>query len=181
MNLHTPRLTLRPLCMEDAPALNSIANQPHILKRMPDWQSTLRDTEGLIRFLIPQYDLANRETARVLFAVVLEGALIGVVGVGNKEEADNEIEIAYFIAREHEGKGYITEAARAVARWAFDTLQLNHLICIVEPDNVPSQRIAEKCGFQKLETRMILNSGETEEKPFHYYRLYPYQIPASAT
>lgn len=174
--LHTPRLKLRPLCIEDAPTLNSIANQQHILKWMPDWKSTPEDTQGLIKYLLSQYDKANRETARVVFAVELQGRLIGIVGVGNKEEADNEIEIAYFISGEHEGNGYCTEAARAVIGWAFHTLQLEYLICIVETDNIPSQRIAEKCGFQKLETRMIVNSGETEEKPFHYYRLYGSQV-----
>jgi len=52
-----------------------------------------------------------------------------------------------------------------------DTLHLDYLIAIVETDNDPSQRVVAKCGFQKVDTRMILNSGETEEKPF-YYHLY---------
>jgi len=171
--LRTPRLTLRPLRLSDAPALNRIANQPHILKRMPDWHSTLADTEGLIRFLLPQYAAANRSTARVLFAVCLQDTLIGVVGIGNKEEVDNEIEIAYFIAEEYTRRGYAAEAAQAAARWALDTLRLEYLIAIVEPDNAPSRRVVEACGFQKLETHWIVNSGETEAKPFDYYRLYP--------
>ena len=170
--LRTPRLTLRPLDITDAPALNRIANQPHILRWMPDWKSSLEDTEGLIRFLIPQYAAANQTTARVLFAVCLQETLIGVVGIGNKEEVDHEIEIAYFIAQEHTGKGYATEAAQAASHWAFDTLGLQYLIAIVEPDNLPSQRVAEACGFQKRDTRLIVNSGETEPKPFDYYRLY---------
>jgi RimJ/RimL family protein N-acetyltransferase len=49
---------------------------------------------------------------------------------------------------------------------------MDYLIAIVELDNYPSQRVVEKCGFRKIETRMILNSGESEEKPFFYYRLY---------
>ena len=170
--LRTPRLTLRPLRIEDAPELNRIANQPHILRRMPDWQSSLEDTRQLITYLIPRYAEANRDTARVVFAVMLGGVMIGIVGIGNKEEAGNEIELAYFISEAYASKGYATEAARAASRWALETLQMDYLIAIVEPDNIPSQRVLEKCGFQKLETRMILNSGETEEKPYDYYRLY---------
>jgi RimJ/RimL family protein N-acetyltransferase len=59
-----------------------------------------------------------------------------------------------------------------MSQWALGTLGLEYLIAIVETDNFPSQRVVEKCGFTKLETKMILNSGETEEKPFYYYRLY---------
>ncbi len=39
-------------------------------------------------------------------------------------------------------------------------------------DNFPSQRVIEKSGFKKIETRMILNSGETVKRPFFYYRWY---------
>jgi len=170
--IHTPRLMLRPLQPEDAPALHSIANQPHILKWMRDWALSPAKTKRLIEAMAAHYRAATKDDAWVLFAVLLQGALIGVVGIGNKKEVDNEIEIAYFISADHAGRGYITEAAKAAARWALDSLQLEYLIAIVEIDNDPSQRIVEKCGFQKLETRRILNAGETEEKPFYYYRLY---------
>lgn len=46
------------------------------------------------------------------------------------------------------------------------------VVCVTKGmGNVPSQRIVEKCGFTKRKTIMILNAGETEEKPFSYYRL----------
>ena len=89
-----------------------------------------------------------------------------------KEEVNNEIEIAYFISQEFSNKGYISEASKAMIEWAFTNLKLNYLIAIVEHDNIPSQRVVEKCGFTKLNTKMILNSGDTKEKPFYYYRLY---------
>jgi len=168
----TERLTLRPFQAEDASVLHSIANQEHILKWMPDWKSSLEDTKRLIRYFISQYPLACKSRARVMFAVVLDDSMIGMVGIGNKKEVDNEIELAYFVSGFHTGKGYISEAATAVSRWALNDLQINYLIAIVETDNLPSQRIVEKCGFEKIETRMILNSGETREKPFYYYRLY---------
>ena len=54
---------------------------------------------------------------------------------------------------------------------------LDYLIAIVETDNYPSQRVVENCGFQKIDTRKILNSGESVEKPFFYYRLYSRFLP----
>ena len=95
-----------------------------------------------------------------------------MVGIGNKKEVDNEIEIAYFISEKYSNKGYISEAAREMVQWAFNVLEIEYLIAIVELDNFPSQRIVEKCEFSKLATKMILNSGDTAEKPFFYYRIY---------
>ncbi|MDP4110316.1 MAG: GNAT family N-acetyltransferase, partial [Bacillota bacterium] len=156
----------------DASSLNAIANQPYVLKWMPDWESDMEDTTCLIQYFISQYPLADKYKARVMFAVELGGAVIGMVGIGNKKEVENEIEIAYFVSEAYAGKGYISEAAKAVSRWALDNLKMEYLIAIVEPDNYPSQRVVEKCGFSKVDKRMILNSGEKEEKPFFYYRLY---------
>jgi RimJ/RimL family protein N-acetyltransferase len=126
----------------------------------------------LIRHFISEYPLACKAHARVIFAVELAGNVVGMVGTQNKKEVGNEIELCYFISREEEGKGYISEAAKAAARWALQNLGPDYLIAIVEPENRPSQRVVEKCGFERIETRMILNSGESEEKPFYYYRLY---------
>lgn len=172
LTLQTERLLLRPFSAEDAPALNRISNQKYVLDWMPDWESTIEDTERLIRWFISQAAQATKTTARIMFAVELQGELIGMVGIGNKEEVDNEIEIAYFVSQVHAGKGYITEAVKAVSAWALNQLGLDFLMAIVETDNPASQRVVEKVGFQKLDTRMILNSGETQPKPFFYYRLF---------
>lgn len=58
-----------------------------------------------------------------------------------------------------------------MVEWAFDTLGLDSLMAIVERENIASKRVLEKCGFHLSDTRMILNSGETKEKPFYYFRL----------
>ena len=172
LTIKTNRLNLRPFEEKDAPSLNEISSQEHILRWMPDWESTIEDTEKRISYFISQYLLATETTARVMFAVEFNEEIIGMVGIGNKKVVDNEIEIAYFISEAFAGQGYISEAAKAVSRWALDGLGVDYLIAIVETDNFSSQRVAEKCGFKKIDTRMILNSGESEQKPFYYYRLY---------
>jgi RimJ/RimL family protein N-acetyltransferase len=141
---------------------------------MPDWETTVDNMKEWIDWVDSKYAAANKVNARVMLAVTLkeDGRMIGMVGIGNKKEVDNEIEIAYFISEKYSNNGYMSEASKAMAEWAFDIMDLDYLIAIVEPGNYPSQRVVEKCSFVKLETRMILNSGENEEKPFYYYRLY---------
>lgn len=174
IGIETERLILRQFTAADAEELHRICNEPYILKWMPDWESSVERRRAWIGWIESQYAIAAKDTARVMLAVTLKesGIMLGMIGIGNKQEVDNEIEIAYFISEEHSNKGYIGEAAKAMTEWTFDNLKLDYLIAIVELDNYPSQRVVEKCGFIRLETKMILNSGETEEKPFYYYRRY---------
>lgn len=43
-------------------------------------------------------------------------------------------------------------------------------MAIVDIKNHYSQKVVEEVGFKKLETRIILNSGEKKKKSFYYYR-----------
>lgn len=172
--IETERLILRQFAIDDVVELNKICNEAYILKWMPDWKSTVHARISWIEWIEKQYSTATKENARIMLEVTLKtnGKIIGMVGIGNKEEVDNEIEIAYFVSEKYSNNGYISEAAKAMTEWAFVSLNLEYIIAIVELDNFSSQRVVEKCGFIKIETRMVLNSGETEEKPFYYYRLY---------
>lgn len=172
--IETKRLFLREFQMEDALPLNDICNEAYILKWMPDWETTVQQRKGWIQWIRGKYNEITKSEMRVMLAVTEKnnGNLMGMVGLGNKSEVNNEIEIAYFISNKYSKNGFTTEAASAIANWAFETIDLEYLIAIVEPDNYASQKVLEKCGFKKQETKMILNSGETEEKPFYYYRLY---------
>ena len=172
--IETERLILREFTLNDVEKLHSICSQPYILKWMPDWKRTVAERKEWISWVQNNYLKVTKNVAKIMIAVTLKSnkQLIGMVGIGNKEEVNNEIEIAYFISENYINKGYISEASKAMTEWAFTNLKLDYLIAIVEPDNISSQRVVEKCGFTKQNTKMILNSGDTEEKPFYYYRIY---------
>ena len=170
--IKTERLTLRQFQFEDAAALNAIANSEYVLTWMPDWKSDISDTENQIKWFISRYPPATKTTALVAFAVEQNGELIGMAGIGNKAALDNELEVAYFISETHAGNGYATEAVSAAAQWAFANLETDYLIATVQMENQPSQRVAEKCGFEKIDARWLLDDGQTEEKLFYYYRRY---------
>lgn len=56
-------------------------------------------------------------------------------------------EIGWRMLPEHWNKGYATEAAGAVVRWAFGEEKVPELGCIVDERNIPSCRVAEKVGM----------------------------------
>ncbi len=69
-------------------------------------------------------------------------------------EGREEVEVAYTIARRYWGKGLGSEAASAILHYGFEALDLERLICLIEPGNEASARVAEKIGMgleQRLE------------------------------
>jgi len=61
-----------------------------------------------------------------------------------------DLEVGWTVAREHWGKGYAPEAARAACAWAHDELGARHIISLILPSNTNSIRVAEKLG-EKVE------------------------------
>ena len=59
-------------------------------------------------------------------------------------------EIGWAIARDCWGRGYAGEGATAATNWAFDTLGWTRIIHSIAPDNIPSQRVAQKLGSRNL-------------------------------
>lgn len=59
------------------------------------------------------------------------------------------------------GRGYATEAVQAVLRWADATLAVPRVVCIIDPVNAPSLRVAQRCGFAAF-TRTQYAGSEVE-------------------
>ena len=82
------------------------------------------------------------------------GEVIGEVGVAEFERGIEprltHPEAGWILTARAHGKGYGTEAVRAAVTWTEGRLGSPHLMCIVHPDNGPSIRVAEKCGFREL-------------------------------
>lgn len=57
-----------------------------------------------------------------------------------------EVELGYSLIEAKRGRGYVTEAAIAARRFAYDTIRLPRLVSYIRPDNTASQRVAERIG-----------------------------------
>ena len=78
------------------------------------------------------------------------GRLLGAVGLLNHDdwtETPYTVEVGWLIRSDAWNRGYATEAARASLAYAFDVLGHERIICIVDPRNAPSRRVAEKIGL----------------------------------
>ena len=61
-------------------------------------------------------------------------------------------ELGWALIRAHWGHGYATEAAAAIRAWARESRSIDRLVSLISPDNVRSQRVAERLGAIPKET-----------------------------
>ena len=74
---------------------------------------------------------------------------IGQVAYFFVDSGNRFAEIEYCIGTAFQGKGYATEATKAVINYGFDNIGLNKVQICVRPSNLPSAKVIEKCGFHK--------------------------------
>jgi RimJ/RimL family protein N-acetyltransferase len=140
--LETKRLALRAPHMQDAVAVATLINDRRIAEntaRIPH-PYTLADAEGFIA-------RANQDDREAAFVITLgDDTVIGGCGVGTL--LSSEPEIGYWIGIPYWGKGYATEAARALVDHAFGGLGYEKIEAGARVSNPASRRVLEKCGFQ---------------------------------
>ena len=143
MFARTPRLLLRPGFPEDAPALAAaIAHQAiaHNLSSVP-WPYRMRDAEA---FLASPRDPVL-PSLLVFERTDVAPQLVGACGLGRRPSG--AVEMGYWIARSHWGRGLATEACTALIDIA-RTLGLPQLEGSHFVDNPASGRVLEKLGFE---------------------------------
>jgi RimJ/RimL family protein N-acetyltransferase len=70
-------------------------------------------------------------------------------------------ELGWAVTRAHWGHGYATEAAAAIRDWAHERPNIDRLVSLISPDNVRSQRVAERLGAIPTETVTPADSKRT--------------------
>lgn len=142
MFARTERLLLRPGWVEDAPALAAAIDDERVVRHLGvPWPYSLRDAEGLLS--------APRDPVlpSLLIFARTEGAPELVGSCALTRRPSGAVELGYWIARPFWGRGYATEAGRALVDIA-RTLGLPRLEAAHFIDNPASARVLEKLGFQ---------------------------------
>jgi len=101
------------------------------------------------------------------------GTLVGSCGLSSICREHRRAGLGYWIRTGSTGNGFATEAARLVARFGFDDLDLARVEVEVSVDNMASLRVAEKLGCARegvLHQRLILPAGPTDTLMFALLR-----------
>jgi len=78
------------------------------------------------------------------------GAVIGGGGFKGAPDAEGVVEIAYGIDPAHQGRGYATEAAKALVAFAFGSDLVRVVRAHTKQGNTASERVLAKCGFERI-------------------------------
>jgi RimJ/RimL family protein N-acetyltransferase len=152
--IETPRLRLRAFREEDLAAWAPTMAHPNVVRhlggapfgREDSWRRILMSTGAWTVFGFGYWAVERKE----------EGDLIGQAGFADfKRDMQPSIEglpeMGWIFSPHAHGKGYASEAVAAGLAWADAHLKAPVIPAIIDPENDPSIRVAERCGFTERE------------------------------
>jgi ribosomal-protein-alanine N-acetyltransferase len=134
--MQTKNLNLVLMTREDVLAMVEAMGPDERKEVSPDWMARLHASQGADPW-IHGFSLVHRQT----------GSAVGMCAFKSAPAADGTVEIAYGIDPDHRGKGYATEAAAALAGFAFDSGLVQVVVAHTLPEPNASTRVLTKCGF----------------------------------
>jgi RimJ/RimL family protein N-acetyltransferase len=169
--IETERLLLRGFQEQDVEPFVRMHQDPKMLEFLPP----SRNAEEVKAWM--QKGLEHiKEHGFGPWAITLKetGQTIGVVGLNFRTDLPFSpcVEIGWRIASEYWGKGYATEAARAVIKEGFTTYHLPEIVSFTSPTNVRSIRVMEKLGMQRDPQGDFHHTRLPKDHPLSWHVLY---------
>jgi RimJ/RimL family protein N-acetyltransferase len=135
--IETARLVLEPVTTEIARAV--IAGDLSSLSVAEDWPH--EDTVDAMSIVV-------ENDAGSVWLILLDGRVIGDCGTSGAPSPSGEVVIGYGLGASSRGRGFATEAMRAVCAWLFAQPEVTRIVAVgVLAGNIASRRVLEKLGF----------------------------------
>src|ERR1700685_876043 len=150
--LETERLKLRGHCLADSPASGAMWADPVVTRHIGG--RPLSGEEAWSRLLRYVGHWALLGFGYWVVAEKTTGSFVGEIGFADyKRDIEPSLhgmpEIGWIFATQFHGQGYATEAVRAAVAWGDQHFGAGQTACIIDPENLASSRVAEKCGYRK--------------------------------
>jgi RimJ/RimL family protein N-acetyltransferase len=147
--VETKRLRLRASALADFPSHCALWADPEVMRYLGTQPNTVE--ESWSRFLRNAGHWTVLGFGSWLVEEKSTGDFVGEVGLfdyhRNIEPPISTPEIGWVLSPDKQGKGYATEAVTAILDWGRERFISIEIACIIAPENTPSLRVAEKCGF----------------------------------
>jgi [ribosomal protein S5]-alanine N-acetyltransferase len=153
MSISTPtivtlRLRLRPFNDADKDAVYALQSNAHVLRYWdsPPWTHR----ERADRFIAKCSQMANDGSGlRVAVERIDDGKFVGWCALNEWNPEFKSISLGYCFDDSVWGKGFATEAAAVLLKWAYESLDLNRVQAHTDTRNTASARVLEKLGFKR--------------------------------
>lgn len=165
--LTTPRLRFRLLDEQDFTRALPFFEHPESHRY---WQTEGKSPHTLCSewFAKQQWRYANGKGGAMALTLVSDNSFVGWCGLLVQEvDGVTELEVGYSMMPDHWGQGYATEATHACLEAAFERHLASSVISIIQVNNTPSIRVAEKNGMR------IGHQTTYHGNPVYIYRVAP--------
>ncbi|EKF9793731.1 GNAT family N-acetyltransferase [Vibrio cholerae] len=159
----TQRLQLRLITADETEELVQCIRQSQTLHQWVDWCHALFSQQEAEQFI--QATRLNWVKAEAYGFGVFERqtqTLVGMVAINEFYHTFNMASLGYWIGDRYQKQGYGKEALTALILFCFERLELTRLEIVCDPENVPSQALALRCGAnrEQLAPNRFLYAGE---------------------
>lgn len=144
--IETERIILRPVSIDDAADIFEKWTSDERVAKYMRW-TVHQSSDATAKWLDAEVEgNKSRTSYQWAFTRKEDGYLFGTGGIFMNQE-ENCYEIGYQIMHDEWGKGYATEAAKAIIEFTKDTLHEKEMVAGYMVGNDASGRVMEKCGF----------------------------------
>jgi RimJ/RimL family protein N-acetyltransferase len=128
-----------------------------VVLRVPDdgdssWITEACNEPDIAQFIVetpPPRRWASSTDAEFVIADAAHAEPLGLISLRIAERDPGLAAVGYWLRPEARGRGAATVAVQLIARWAFNELGVQRLELTTAPENVASQRVAERAGFTR--------------------------------
>ncbi|OIX90680.1 GNAT family N-acetyltransferase [Pantoea sp. Ae16] len=147
MDLETARLMLEPFNDSHYEGLRMMDNDPSVMRyinkgivKTPEetWESIRRVQSRWESYGYSWWAIKEKASEIIVGAACLQH-------LANVEGAP--LEIGWRLVPQHNGKGYATEAAKAIVEFAAVQRSATYLVAVADPENIPSQKVMQRLGM----------------------------------
>ncbi len=142
----TDRLVLRLRSFDDIDSMAQMDADPEVMRYVEDIEEPVAHRTRLLTWIDDAEDPSGLGGWSV-FDRDQPDRFLGWIILYPLEGWEPDVEIGWRFARHAWGQGYATEAARAVMRHGFDTVGLDRIVAVLDPENERSRRVCEKLGM----------------------------------
>lgn len=164
--LTTARLRLEPVDERHFDGLRAINGDADVMRYITGRPETPEDTAAFIARNKAKW--AELGHAWWAFIALDSGEIVGTGAVQHIErDPHNPLELGWRLRADRQGKGYATEAALAMARFAFERLRTPQLLAVCHQENLASSAVMERIGmrFRGLERWYATDVATFEMSP----------------
>jgi len=162
-------LRLRGLRREDASSWFAYLADPIVIEHTSFPVQSLVSVEALIEQ--SQRGYSQRTSCKWALARTSDDALIGTCGFNGWALEHASTELAYDLAREHWGKGLMSQGVAVALNWGFNTVGFNRIHALVMISNLRSVRLLERLGFRQEGTLRSYRVARGVPRDFWMYSL----------